>query len=167
MGWETQTINALKAKDIDVVAYLPDSILSDLIKRLSDDDDFDMVLVAREEEAIGVLSGAWLGGRRGVLLCQTSGLANTFNALGSYSKPEGLPFLGLVTRRGELGEHNLAQSPAGYAMPRLLDDLGIRNHPLEDVQHVEQKVGMAAETAFSEEDPFVLFLEPSLTWGKE
>ena len=164
--WESAVITALKRNDVGIVAYLPDTVLSELIERVEHDEDFRAIRVSREEEAIGVLSGAWLGGTRGALCCQSSGFANTFNALGSHSKPVGIPFVGLNSRRGDLGEHNRAQVPAGYAMPRLLDDLGIRNSSLEPSMDIERRVDMAAETAFSTEEPYVLHLESSLTGGK-
>lgn len=165
MTWYEEVTRALRDRGVDVVAYLPDSVVAPLIEEVEGDEYFETVPVAREEEAVAVLSGAWLGGRRGALVCQTSGLANTFNALGSLSKPWGLPFVGVVSRRGDLGEHNLAQVPAGYGMPRLLDTIGIRNRRLDDGDDVGRVVRLAAETAFSTEEPYVLLAESTLTGG--
>lgn len=167
MEWHDKTLRALHDQDVEVVSTLPDSVVGPLVDEVEADDRFETVPVAREEEAPAILGGAWLGGRRGALICQTSGLANTFNALGSLNKPWGLPFVGIVSRRGGLGEHNLAQVPAGYGMPDLLDTLGIRNGPLEATSDVEQVVSMAIETAFATEEPYILFAEPTLTGGKE
>ena len=166
MTWYNDAVDALADNGVEVVSYLPDSVVAPFVEALEADERFETVPVAREEEAVAVLSGAWLGGRRGALVCQTSGLANTFNALGSLSKPWGLPFLGIVSRRGDLGEHNLAQVPAGYGMPRILDEVGIRNGSLDENSDVERIVGMAAETAFATEEPYVLLAEATLTGGK-
>lgn len=165
MSWETKAISALKSEGINVVAYIPDTALSDLINYIETDDHFDAVPVAREEEAVGVLSGAWLGGQLGALVCQSSGLANTFNVLGSLSKSVRIPFLGLVTHRGGLGDHNLAHRPAEYPMADLLDTIGIRNHRLDDDSDVERRVAMASQSAFSMEEPYVLLLQRTLTEG--
>jgi sulfopyruvate decarboxylase alpha subunit len=161
MDWHEAVVNAFTERDVEVVAYLPDSVLAPLIDRLKHE-SFDTVLVSREEEAIGVLAGAWFGGRRGALVCQTSGLANTFNAMGSFTKPWGIPFVGLVTHRGGLGEHNLAQIPAGYGMADLLGELGVRNQRLDPNLDVETQISRAAETAFATEDAFVLLMDPEL-----
>lgn len=166
MPWEEQVIDALKANGVDYVAYLPDSALWPLIRSIDADDFFDVYLVSREEEAVGVLSGAWLGGRKGALICQTSGLANTFNALAGVNKAWRIPFVGIVSRRGSIGEHNLAQSPAGYAMPRLLDDIGIRNYLVDASDDIEQIVEMSVQTAFSTEEPHIMLLEKTLFGGK-
>lgn len=165
MSWHSDVIGGLEAAGIDLVAFLPDSVLGPLIDRI-DETDITTVRVAREEAGVGLLSGAWLGGRRGALVCQTSGLANCFNALGSLAVPAGLPFVGLVSRRGDLGDHNRAQVPAGYAMPGLLDELGIRHRTLEAGDDPETVVDLAAETAFSVHDPYVILLEWTLTGGK-
>jgi sulfopyruvate decarboxylase alpha subunit len=159
MDWVQQAMAALETTDVEFVVHLPDTKLSPLIDAVEAADGFETVLVTREEEAIGVLAGAWLGGQRGALLCQSSGLANSFNALASLCVPARIPFLGLVTRRGDLGEFNLAQVPSGYSMPRLLDDLGIRNHCLDVRSDTEETIRMAAETAFSTETPYVVLLE--------
>lgn len=167
MEWEQQIVTALKQNGVEMVAYLPDGALSRLIELVENDPDIATVGVAREEEAVGVLSGAWLGGTRGALMCQSSGLANTLNAVGSLNKPARIPFVGLVSRRGELGEFNLAQVPFGYGMPAILDVLGVRNHSLDSDRDLENRVGLGVKTAFSTEEPYVLMLESTLTGEKD
>lgn len=162
MSWEEELVEALKNNGVNFIAYLPDSALWPLIQLVKSDEWFDVHLVSREEEAIGILSGAWLGGRKGALMCQTSGLANSFNAIAGVSKAWGLPFIGLVTHRGGLGEHNLAHVPAGYSMPRLLDEIGIRNHSLDGLADAKQITEMSIQTAFSTEEPYVILLESTL-----
>ena len=166
MTWYEEAVEALHDGGVEVVAHLPDSVVAPLIERVEADDRFTSVPVAREEEAVGILSGAWLGGRRGALVCQTSGLSNTLNAVGSLSKPWGLPFVGIVSRRGDLGEHNLAQVSGGYGMPRILDEMGVRNSRMDASTDVGQVVRLAADTAFSTEDPYVLLADVTLTGGK-
>lgn len=150
-----------------MIAYLPDSILDGLIERCVESSEFTTVRVAREEEAICLLGGAWLGGNRGALICQSSGLANCFNAIGSHAKPAQLPFLALVTRRGDLGEHNLAQVPAGYGLPEMLEAVGVRYNHVRSDDDVGQRVELAADTAYDTHDPYTLLLERTLTGGKE
>ena len=167
MTWDEDTIRALKDSDVDVVSYIPDSVISDLIGRIERDEEFTTVPVAREEEAIAIVSGAWLGGQRGAVVCQSSGLANTINALGSLSKPWGLPFVGVVSRRGNLGEYNLAQVAAGYGMPDILDAVGIRHCPLDEGDDVAKTIRMAADTAFQTHEPYIVLTERRLTEGSE
>lgn len=167
MEWETAVVSALKKHDVRTVASLPDTAISPLIERMETDDFFTLIQVTREEQAVGVVSGAWLGHERGAVLCQSSGLATAINALASLSKPARIPFVGLVTRRGGLGEFNLAQVPFGYNMPQLLDTLGIRNLSVTAGADVQTVVGKAVQTAFATEEPYILLLESSLVGDKD
>lgn len=164
--WVDDAVDALKQAGVELVAHLPDSKIDGLIQAVEADSAFRTVRVAREEAAVGVLAGAWVGGTRGALLCQSSGLANTFNAIGSLALPAQTPFLGIVTRRGNLGEFNIAQVPAGYNMDRVLDDFGVRNHTVTDPQNAGERIRMAGESAFSTRTPYVVLLEQTVTGSK-
>lgn len=166
MSWSEDTADALADAGVELIAYLPDSKMDVLINEVVEDDRFEAVLVSREEEAVGVLVGAWVGGNRGALLCQSSGLANTFNAIGSLSVPARIPFVGVVTRRGNLGEFNVAQVPAGYNMDKLLDDIGVRNTVVTDQADLKETVTLAGESAFSTQSPYVVLLEQTVTGRK-
>ena len=52
---------------------------------------FTTFATSREEEALGIIAGAWMGGRRGILLMQTSGFATLPNvarlAVGAVPDP--------------------------------------------------------------------------------
>lgn len=167
MPWEHQIVSAFHENDVGVVTYLPDGALAGLIDVIEADDGFTTVRLAREEEGVGVVSGAWLGHERAALLCQTSGLATTINALASLSKPARIPFIGVVSRRGDLGEFNLAQVPFGYNVGAVLDAIGIRHHHLDAHHDIEDRVTLAINTAFSTEEPYILILESTLTGAKD
>jgi sulfopyruvate decarboxylase alpha subunit len=166
MTWVEDATEALAAAGVELVAYLPDSKMGDLIDAVDADERFETVLVGREESAVGVLVGAWVGGKRGALLCQSSGLANTFNAIGSLAVPARVPFLGLVTRRGNLGEFNIAQVPAGYNMDKLLDGVGVRNTTVTEAETLRERVTLAGESAFSTQSPYVVLIEQTVTGRK-
>lgn len=167
MSWASDALTALEEADIELVAHVPDTKLMPLITAAEGDDGFETILVTREEEAVGVVGGAWLGGTRGAVLCQSSGLANTFNAFASLAIPARIPLLTITTRRGDLGEFNIAQVPAGYGLPRMLDELGVRNHSIDEPSTVTDRIRMAAETAFATETPYVVFLESTVTGYKD
>lgn len=163
MDWATAAVEGLARAEVDLVVHLPDSAVDPVLEAAA---DVETTLVSREEEAVGVLAGAWVGGRRGALVCQSSGLANAFNALGSLAVPARTPFVGLVSRRGDLGEFNAAQVPTGYGMPEMLDALGVRNHVVERPEEVGRRTQMAAESAFSTRTPYVVLLDSTVTGYK-
>jgi sulfopyruvate decarboxylase TPP-binding subunit len=54
--------NGIKAASISSASALPETWLGLLLQRAEDDPDFDLVQVAKEEEAIGIAAGSWFAG---------------------------------------------------------------------------------------------------------
>ena len=105
-SWHGIVLQTLKRNDIRLVPYVPDRVLTTLIKNLHADPFFTTFPTAREEEAVGIVSGAWMGGLRGAVLMQTSGFATLANVLASLAIPYQIPLIMFVSERGTLGEFN-------------------------------------------------------------
>ena len=67
MEWWQGIYKAMKEADVRQVAYVPDAGHAKLIQACHDDADITAISLTTEEEGIGVLAGAWLGGDRGAL----------------------------------------------------------------------------------------------------
>ncbi len=61
------------------VGYVPDAGHSRLIKLCQDDPNIADVVLTTEEEGVGLVAGAALGGQRAALLMQSSGVGNCIN----------------------------------------------------------------------------------------
>ena len=109
-SWHEIVLASLKSNDVRLVVYVPDRVLTPLIEALHADAFFTCFAATREEEALGILTGAWMGGMRGAVLMQTSGFATVPNALASLVVPCQIPALMFVSERGTLGEFNLGQA---------------------------------------------------------
>ena len=59
--WHGIVLRSLKRNDIRLVPYVPDRVLTTLIRNLHADPFFTTFATAREEEAVGIVSGAWRG----------------------------------------------------------------------------------------------------------
>jgi sulfopyruvate decarboxylase alpha subunit len=114
MSWPEEIFAALKALEVRQVGYVPDGGHATLIRLAHDDAAMRAVSLTTEEEGIALLAGAWLGGQRGVLLMQSSGVGNCINML-SLTRICRFPLLVLVTMRGEFAEFNPWQVPMGAA----------------------------------------------------
>ena len=62
---------------------MPCSFLTPVINRVITRKDIRYVPAASEGEATAIAAGAWLAGRKTVLICQNSGLGNAINPLTS------------------------------------------------------------------------------------
>ncbi|MCC7367238.1 MAG: decarboxylase [Chloroflexi bacterium] len=164
--WWQIVYERFKAHGIGLVVHVPDAALVGLIGTCDADPDLQVLQLTREEEGVGVLSGAYLGGTRGALLMQSSGLGTCVNALGGLPMAYRIPFVMLITPRGRLSEFNPSQVPAGRAVPKVLDALGIETVTLERLSEVETTVDQAIYTAFSTSQPVAIIASTLLTGGK-
>ena len=100
----------LKRHEVRLVTYVPDNVLRPLIEAVHADPFFTAFATTREEEALGIVAGAWMGGLRGILLMQTSGFGTLANVIASLAVPFQIPVLMMVSERGTLGEFNIGQA---------------------------------------------------------
>jgi sulfopyruvate decarboxylase alpha subunit len=156
----------LKAHDVKLVTYVPDNVLRPLIERIHADDFFTAFTCTREEEAVGIVSGAWMGGMRGVVLMQTSGFATLPNVLASLPVPFQIPVLMIVSERGTLGEFNIGQAMVARTMRPVLDSIAMEHHTLSRLDEVEFIVDRSIRQAVATQQPACLILSPLLTGGK-
>jgi sulfopyruvate decarboxylase alpha subunit len=122
--WPVKVHAMLKAENIRQVAVVPDAGHSHLIRLIEGDKSMRLVRLTTEEEGVALLAGAWLGGDRGVLLMQSSGVGNCINML-SLPLAAHFPLLMLVTMRGDHGEFNPAQVPMGNNTQAVLEAMDV------------------------------------------
>ena len=166
MAWSDIVLDCFKANAIQTLVHIPDTILTGLIRQAGEDPYFDVISPTREEEGVGILCGAYLGGRNGALLMQNSGLGNAANILGSLTVPYQIPMLMLISQRGELGEFNTVQVGMGQALRPTLDGLDIPHFTLEREDEVAKIVTGAIKLAFSTDRPVAIIISPLLSGGK-
>lgn len=138
---------ALLKHQVRQVAYVPDSGHLQLINRCVESRQLISVPLTTEEEGVALLAGAWLGGDRGVLLMQSSGVGNCINMF-SLSNVCQMPLLMLVTMRGEQGEFNPWQVPMGNNTETLLNTAGITVFPVFESEKLVETVEAAARNVF-------------------
>ena len=145
--WPLDIFKVFKQVSIRQVAYVPDAGHTQLIKRCHADKSMKAISLTSEEEGVAMLAGAWLGGDRGALLMQSSGVGNCINMLGTIRECR-FPLLTLVTMRGEWGEFNPWQLPMGQSTAKVLDDIGVVVNHVNDGALVGETVFAAAMMAF-------------------
>jgi sulfopyruvate decarboxylase alpha subunit len=162
-AWHEVVRDALKANEVRLVTYVPDRVLAPLIAAVHADDFFTVVAPAREEEAVGIVAGAWMAGTRGVVLMQTSGMGTLPNALASLAMPYRIPVLMIISERGTLGEFNLGQALVCRTMRPVLESLGIENHTITRADELGFTVDKTIKQALLTQQPAALILSPLLT----
>jgi sulfopyruvate decarboxylase alpha subunit len=146
--WPDQIYNLLKEHGVRQVALVPDAGHSRLIKRCLADNDMKVVSLTTEEEGIAMMFGAWLGGEKGVVLMQSSGVGNCINML-SVAIAHRTPCPMIVTMRGEYGEFNPFQVPMGNATQTVLEAMGTLVQRADRPEDVAETVNATLRLAFN------------------
>ena len=165
MTWSDAFLGIFKDNDVRLISYVPDNVLTPLIKAVAADNYFLAVVATREDEAIGAVTGAYMAGLRGVVMMQTSGFALLANALASLVVPYQIPAIMVISERGTMGEFNIGQLLVARTMRPTLDALGITHHTLTDLSTMPFIVDTSIKQAFSTQAPVAFILSPLLTGG--
>jgi phosphonopyruvate decarboxylase len=113
----------------------------------------------REDIALGLAAGAWLGGRVPAVLMQNSGLGTSANALVSLSLLYRLPSLLLVTWRGFEGKDAPEHIVMGEITQPFLDMFGVPHRVLARGSEAADVAWARAEAARMSQ-PVALLLPP-------
>jgi len=164
-AWPDAIYDVLKRHDVHVVGYVPDAGHTDLIRRVHADNDMRPVVLTTEEEGIGLLAGAWMGNRHGVLLMQSSGVGNCVNFFSLIGHGR-FPFLTIVSMRGDYGEGNPWQMFMGERVQAVMETCGIRCIRVEDAADLPQAVAAAAAMTWQSGGACALLLSQKLIGAK-
>ena len=167
--WGDDIFTAFKEAGIDQVAYVPDAGHKRLINACIADNDIQAVSLTTEEEGVAVSAGAWLGGKKCVMLMQSSGVGNCINML-SLIETCRFPFVAFVTMRGEWHEFNPWQMPMGTTTKQALETAGCLVDQVSDPHDVGPRAAAALHKAFVGQQSTALLLSqrlvPVKTFGK-
>jgi sulfopyruvate decarboxylase alpha subunit len=164
--WAAGVCAGVHAAGIRDVVYVPDNPLSHVLRIFAGEfKDVRLVLATREEEAFGIAAGLYLGGRKPIVMLQSSGVGNSLNAITSLLIPYQIPTVAVISMRGDASEWNAAQVPMGRSLPAILDALGIPYAHVESADAAAATVKMAADTAFGTRQLRAVLLARAMTAG--
>ena len=164
--WADEVHAMFKAANIRQIAIVPDAGHSRLIRLCEQDKAMRVVRLTSEEEGVALLAGAWLGGEKGVLLMQSSGVGNCINMLGLPLSCQ-FPLLMLVTMRGDHGEFNPAQVPMGNATQAVLGAMGVIVKRADTGADVPEMVSSAIRLAFNTYRPLAVLIGQRVSGAKD
>ncbi|HCP00277.1 MAG TPA: phosphonopyruvate decarboxylase [Rhodospirillaceae bacterium] len=147
LDWPEALYDVLVRQKIRQVAHVPDAGHSRLIELCEADANMTATVLTTEEDGIALLAGAWLGGDRGILLMQSSGVGNCVNMLTLIDNCR-MPLVALVTMRGEWGEFNPWQGPMGKATPDVLALMGVQTYRVDNRDDAAPTLDAAIRQSF-------------------
>ncbi len=156
--------DALKGAGVGLVSALPETWLVHLIRMAEDDSEMILVRLAKEEEGVGISTGAYFAGVKSAMLMQNHGFLAAINGIVSCAQLYRIPLLMLISQRGAFGERDPWQTEGGAVTELLLDALRIPHERLEAPGHVAHKIRQAQTLAYSANRPVALLLCRDLMW---
>ena len=151
----------LKSKGFDFYTGVPDSTFEGVFSLLESDPSFAYVSAVREDAAIGMAVGAYLAGRRPLVLMQNSGLGLSINALASLAVLYKTEMLLLIGWRGYQGKDAPEHLIMGECTPDLLRDVGVPYEVLEP-NAVAEGLQRAVDAMEAGPTPAALIIRPGV-----
>jgi sulfopyruvate decarboxylase subunit alpha len=155
-----EIVRCLRHAGISVVASLPDAALVALVHELDARNDLTHVPLTREEEGVGVCTGAYLAGRRTALLMQGAGLLNSCNGLTTTALQFEIPMLLLVLYAG--GHGDMAFPMLGQVTEPVLEALRIPTYILSNLADAPALIDGAVVQAYNAKKPVAILLNKAM-----
>jgi len=163
--WPDTIHTLFRQHHIELVSFVPDSGHKRLIELCGADPHIHTVTLTTEEEGVALAAGAFLGGKRAILLMQSSGVGNCINML-SLPRICNMPFVTLVTMRGEWGEFNPWQIPMGQGTTAVLAAMGVLVYRINTPVEVASTIDGALRLAFHSRQRVAILLSQQFIGAK-
>ncbi len=125
-----KVLHALKQLGITHVVWLPDTESGSLYEVLREDPDLALVPVAREGESFAIAAGLMVGGKRPVVVLQSTGFFESGDSVRGIALDCQLPLLMVIGYRGYTRQGPPQDSAAVYLEP-VLKAWGIHYYVLD------------------------------------
>ena len=152
-------VRALEDIGCDFFTGVPDVMLAGIIDVLSERRLYTPAV--REDEAVALAAGAFLGGKIPVVLMENSGLGNAFNILMSLNLIYTIPCIMFISWRGFEGKDASEHLVMGHTMPQLLDLVRIPYRTLSQ-QKIIEDLRWTAKTFMEQRIPVALLMKKGI-----
>jgi sulfopyruvate decarboxylase subunit alpha len=153
-------VAGLKKAGIDFVATLPEGKTFELTCAIERDNELTHVPLCREEEGIGICTGAYLACKKTAIIMQNAGFLNSCNALTTTSLQLQIPILMLIYYAGDIGDRGF--TTLGSVTEPVLQALGVRSYVLRKQQDIDETLRGAQILADDSKKPVAVLLTKSV-----
>ena len=151
-------VEGLKEGGVNFVVYMPDSFFLDVITKVNEDPNFATISVPNESVGMCLCAGAWLGGKKPVMIMENTGLFVASNAITRFHQPFEIPVLMLISYRGDAGDGWWMITAIGHAFEPTLKGFGITYELVDNPEKAKKAIQLLQTSAeVSEELQAVVF----------
>jgi sulfopyruvate decarboxylase subunit alpha len=149
-------LEGLREAGVSIVAALPDSKLASVYRLCAADPAIRYIAVTNEGELPGIVAGAYLGGRRAIMIMENSGLRQGCEAIVRFTYCHRMPLVMAMSYRGELGEPNWWGHNHAQVMEPMLQALRIPYSFVLRHDEIRSSLGKAVIHAATSQGPVAL-----------
>ena len=99
-------MEGLKEANVSLVTALPESLLKSVYQMCSVDNEIRYIPVTNEGEMPGICAGAYLAGKRALMIMENSGIRQACEPIARFAFQNSMPLVVVMSYRGEFGEQN-------------------------------------------------------------
>lgn len=151
-------VAALRTAGVSLVGTLPESLLKSVYVAIDRAEDIRLVRVSNEQDLPGLLAGAYLGGKRALMITENSGLRQACEPITRLAFAHQIPLVMVVSYRGDFGEPNWWGHNHAQVMGPLLDALRIPYRVVDRVDQLDTVIEKAFLHADASQWPVCLVL---------
>ena len=151
-------VEGLKEAGVSIVAALPESLLASIYLACSRDNEIRYIPVTNEAELPGIVTGAYLSGKKAVMIMENSGLRQGLEAISRSAYCHSLPMVMIMSYRGDLGEENWWGHNHSQTMEPILDAVRIPWRAVRKVEDIKSSIKKAIDHANASQWPVALVM---------
>ncbi|MDH3232727.1 MAG: molybdopterin-dependent oxidoreductase [Alphaproteobacteria bacterium] len=151
-------VEGLKDAGVSIVAALPESLLASIYRACEADDDIRYIPVTNEAELPGIAAGAYLAGKKAVMIMENSGLRQAMEPIARFAYCHAMPMVMVMCYRGDLGEENWWGHNHAQTMAPLLDAMRIPWRAVRKIEDIMPSIKKAIKHADSSQWPVALVM---------
>ena len=151
------------ANDISFVTTVPCKQLAGVISELEQRDDVQHMPCNKEDEGMGLCTGAYMGGKRPAIIMQNTAIGVTINTLVTLQQFYRMPLPMLISYRGELKEPVSCQVEMAVHTKALLNQVQIPTYHFHKERDAEE-LDDILKYSFMSNKP-VAILTDATFWG--
>jgi sulfopyruvate decarboxylase subunit alpha len=154
----------LKEAGIKLIASVPDSWNREVRRLVANDREITYVPCTREDQAVAVAMGGYLGGKRSAVIMEGSGFGSCPGVLARPGFVQRMPVLLVASHTATMGEMTDSHSESKYLCEPILRALNIPHHLLMDINHAKLVIREAQATIDGQLIPFAILLPRHILW---
>ncbi|MBI4321641.1 MAG: sulfopyruvate decarboxylase [Chloroflexi bacterium] len=149
-------LEGLKEAGVSVVTALPDGLLRSFYRVAAEDPDIRYIRVSNEADMPGIVVGAYLGGKRAVMVMENSGLRQACEPICRLAFADHMPMVMFMPYRGDLGEANAWGHSHAQTMEPMLNALRIPYRVIRNLDEIKPNIKRALIHTDSSQWPVAL-----------